>query len=531
MGRQGSAIANKHLLSGSASWVAIFGAALFWAWMDRAMFDTTLVCLASSARAGDVEAGLPALVILALSIPALIAAILYSMRTSERICWKAPTMLAMGAVGTLASFAMIASSNWSGAALHASAAIVGVVMGFMLAFWAQIAIAQGSRKTLIHVSGAWALGLVINSLLELFIVLAGAIITACLPLLSALLYMLLYRNQHAERYRITPQEPLPAKAMQPRSPFAISPIFIGSALLLCTVFGLMYGFELVSPSIETQTSVFSILASRGAVSLIFFCFCLSRFHDRIDTLFTVLLSLMVLGLMAMTIVPRSESAHTLVRLLVPMGYAAFDILLWATASYYGSRSSTQPAFAILVGLLAEQVGILLGESAGALIGDYAHFSNYIFQLILSYLTVMGVIALTRTFSRLKAENEAAAQNALESASDFDPDGSSASSAAGADALASGPETADSPLEVTVQDDGTVIIPTHLVSFAEARGLTPREKDVFALLSTGRSAPYIAEKLFLSENTVKTHVRHVYTKCGVHNKQELLDLLRESKELA
>ena len=61
------------------------------------------------------------------------------------------------------------------------------------------------------------------------------------------------------------------------------------------------------------------------------------------------------------------------------------------------------------------------------------------------------------------------------------------------------------------------------------GLTPRETDVFLLLARGRSVPFIAEALSLSPSTVKGHVRHLYAKLGVSNKQELLDLV--DKELS
>ena len=60
------------------------------------------------------------------------------------------------------------------------------------------------------------------------------------------------------------------------------------------------------------------------------------------------------------------------------------------------------------------------------------------------------------------------------------------------------------------------------------GLTSRERDIFALFAEGRSAPYIAEMLVLSENTVKTHLRHIYTKCNLHNRQDLLDAIEAFK---
>lgn len=59
--------------------------------------------------------------------------------------------------------------------------------------------------------------------------------------------------------------------------------------------------------------------------------------------------------------------------------------------------------------------------------------------------------------------------------------------------------------------------------AEEFGLTAREEQVLVLLARGRSVPYIEQELSISTSTAKTHVRHIYDKLGVHNKQELLDL--------
>jgi DNA-binding NarL/FixJ family response regulator len=50
---------------------------------------------------------------------------------------------------------------------------------------------------------------------------------------------------------------------------------------------------------------------------------------------------------------------------------------------------------------------------------------------------------------------------------------------------------------------------HLIAAVES--LTPREREVFGLIAAGLSNPEIAEKLFLSEATVKTHVGHILAK--------------------
>ena len=55
--------------------------------------------------------------------------------------------------------------------------------------------------------------------------------------------------------------------------------------------------------------------------------------------------------------------------------------------------------------------------------------------------------------------------------------------------------------------------------AAAYGLTAREAEVL-LLCQGRTRAYIAETLHLSENTVRGHTQHIYTKLDVHTKTEL-----------
>ena len=56
--------------------------------------------------------------------------------------------------------------------------------------------------------------------------------------------------------------------------------------------------------------------------------------------------------------------------------------------------------------------------------------------------------------------------------------------------------------------------------ASTFGLTAREAEVLLLLCQGRTRAYIAETLYLSENTVRGHTQHIYTKLDVHTKTEL-----------
>jgi two-component system, NarL family, response regulator LiaR len=51
------------------------------------------------------------------------------------------------------------------------------------------------------------------------------------------------------------------------------------------------------------------------------------------------------------------------------------------------------------------------------------------------------------------------------------------------------------------------------------GLTERESELLSLLSTGMTNRELGAHLYISENTVKTQLRHLYAKLGVRNRAQ------------
>lgn len=63
------------------------------------------------------------------------------------------------------------------------------------------------------------------------------------------------------------------------------------------------------------------------------------------------------------------------------------------------------------------------------------------------------------------------------------------------------------------------------NLSEAHALTRRESQTLALLAEGRNVPFIADELCLSADTVRTYIKAIHSKLGVHSRQELISLVR------
>ena len=72
-------------------------------------------------------------------------------------------------------------------------------------------------------------------------------------------------------------------------------------------------------------------------------------------------------------------------------------------------------------------------------------------------------------------------------------------------------------------------PRSQAGWARSRGLdeqlTDSETRVLRYLPTHLTTHEIANELYVSENTVSTHRRHLYAKLGVHSRHEAVDRAR------
>ncbi len=242
--------------------------------------------------------------------------------------------------------------------------------------------------------------------------------------------------------------------------------------------------------------------------------------------------LMLAGLLALPMMlfptgPLGFASHA-TAVLLRGGSDCFAVLTFFLVATIGARNplgslttsaSAMAASWVGIGCGAAAMGLLQAisqENPGALI--FANgiitfaFVAYIFVALQHFSfdrAIAGVVPV-KPIDALR--NSTAAQTA-------EPQPHRASS--GAQSLAESAEAA-------VPEEETSAFNRACAQVAEQFLLTARELDVLELLARGRTSPVIQERLVVSHNTVKSHVRHIYAKLGVHSQQELIDVIDRAR---
>jgi DNA-binding CsgD family transcriptional regulator len=68
------------------------------------------------------------------------------------------------------------------------------------------------------------------------------------------------------------------------------------------------------------------------------------------------------------------------------------------------------------------------------------------------------------------------------------------------------------------------ITDYRLSLKEKYELSDRELEVLELLAKGDSNNVIGERLHISVNTVKSHIKRIYAKLGISSRLQLMNLL-------
>jgi DNA-binding CsgD family transcriptional regulator len=91
-----------------------------------------------------------------------------------------------------------------------------------------------------------------------------------------------------------------------------------------------------------------------------------------------------------------------------------------------------------------------------------------------------------------------------------------------------------PVEVPVPVEVSIRAPEPFVANPERVrqfGITPRELEILEAIAAGLSTREIAAKLFVSENTVKTHSSRVFDKLNARRRTQAVQIAKEAGLIA
>ncbi len=230
-------------------------------------------------------------------------------------------------------------------------------------------------------------------------------------------------------------------------------------------------------------------------------------------------------------------------------HGVFDVVIWylvATAAYdYAVSGFVIGGLVRALSILARLVGIgigylimLLPEVAGYAVVGVCIGAVYLLVILLWFLwhnakrSVPGEEAEGRmAIGEATGDGNANPHSSVSDPSSVlaAPTAVKATDKAAADPASTSPVAESISTSATAEIDGAEAINSEEVVFAllaDDYGLTRREAEVLPYLARGRSAKVIAEALFVSESTIRTHTRRILEKTCLHSKQELIDLVEK-----
>jgi DNA-binding CsgD family transcriptional regulator len=364
------------------------------------------------------------------------------------------------------------------------AVLTGVGSAIIVVLWGEALTLLGARYTIAYSVVALLLGSVAYLFITSIPSDLAQVITALLPFVGMFFFLRLKRSMPHRSFRLWK---IPLSTSPPLRLIAISLLFGAS-------FGIMKGLFVMNEGSNIELrDILNILAIvLGSIAIYA---TMKTFRMDFDHLtYQIALPLMAAGFLFL---PLHEPFNVIGTAVHQFGYQYFYIVLWALWPVLARYGAVPGGWVVCWGMASIQLGQLVGSllSAGLTAapagsaGSAALISSD-FDLAMFAAIAVFVILLVSLF------------------------GLGNSSA----------ETGWGFLKPIEDDEQRSPFEQDCMRMARSCGLTQRESEVFLLLAKGRNRAYISEDLVISDETVKTHIKNIYRKTGVHSQQEMIDLI-------
>ena len=459
---------------------------------------------------------------------------------------KAPSSSANNAIAwtgcilmTLSTVFLVVNTEIHATWAFAATCILGGIGGaFGGGTWIAAYVRLGVRQAILYGFLSLALGS-LGGLALSFMDESSAYVTSMfMPAISLLCY------QNAMKAPLAPNSEKPVYDDEPRKTMAT--FLIGFA-----IFGLALGISRGFPMGEPVSMGVSgrVVHQLGVVIIALFIIwwtCIAQKRLSFIFLWRIEIVLVAGGMLLLSTLPDEAAPFAIA--IVNIADTLMLAVIWVTMQDISRHSSVNPlaifGFAWAARVLARDLGrvaiIALGATGIASTAANVIIGIIVFALAMSMaLLLSGELPQTRPLfdtngneaKRRRSDGHEQARPELHLANQelpdqeadnaLDNDGSQTTlrSAFTASAVPGAAERDD------INDRATAQEPIE-EWLKRSFGLSNREAEVAALIAQGRSKNYIAETLFVSQNTVRTHAKNAYAKLDVHSNQELIDLVRD-----
>ena len=276
------------------------------------------------------------------------------------------------------------------------------------------------------------------------------------------------------------------------------------ALFLCAgLFSVATGYGLTLN--EVSHAPISVDISAFVLVGVALWMLVSRSDSKEDSLFSFSVLLVVAGFInaPFTFLTDMPSANALLRI----GVRCFDMLVWLVVLAVGRRNmlALLPTFALVrfMGAVGTDVGAIAGHTTNDLVGTNSDAAMLIAEVVLFAFVAFLWLGFRRfSFSdTIRGVVGVGGKVVEHTVAEVTP--------------------VASVVEPELQERS---IEEQCTELGSACGLTERETEIFAMLARGRNGQFVMDHYVVSRNTVKSHVKHIYAKLGVHSQQELIDLM-------
>ncbi len=523
-------------------------------WMYLLLYSDAVV----SARGGVfVAASDPAYLTSAAALMVVLAFGIASTRQFMSICeLTACAIAAPAAMAVGTAFYCMIQFQPSDVLMFAGGALTGIGSAMMAARWASVFGGASSRTVVENLPTLLAAIVVICASVRFLPREACLALVVFMPVLSGLTLQFARRYQRAmsqaaggrasHRKGVRAQRAADLVFPKPLAKEGSKLPIVGEVVLVALM-GLTISVLPVVATVGFDSSMLFYVVS-GALVLAFTAIFIARF-DRAGLFMLFIMPVLVI---VVALVPLVGSGMRGVGpALQPVGNIAFELVLLHGTVLLARLIDESPARMFMIGRLTLTVfdllgaylgGVLLASADSEMVAQAAGILLFcacelvLVALIVAFLTTSRVVDVT---GGVRDAQPAGVDDAGEAvAPGRDVAGESAVPAVSVSVVAPvAPAVAAESIEpasaASAPSQAPAPVPFEPAApeadraelAADRFGLSARERDVLRLLAEGRSSARIQEELCIAAGTVNYHTRNIYSKMGVHSRQELIDLVQ------